>query len=250
MASRQHLVPTPTVDRNGKVTTVYRKLSPAQKGAPLPGPAPVAGRDKHWRKYAVNTLVDYLSPSLYNVEHREDLKQSLSAYSDELLEMLVGDGTGLNHTDPDASPTAAVVMSDLNSGRPENEIREGLCFYPHIKEAAATAAAARQMVDSLHDYPQLPTTGDLSAEGEVVREQCIALLKVMCACWRSGSTGHFRVDGMSFALVDDNLVGFVMEHPDKGDLIAGVITERGVADVKVLAEMIDSESPSLSGGTL
>ena len=250
MAPRKHLVPTPTVDRNGKATTVYRKLPPAQKGAPLPGPAPVAGRDKRWRKYAVNTLVDYLSPSLYNVEHREDLKRSLRMYSDELLEMLVGDGTGLNHTDPDASPTPAVVMSDLNSGRPENEIREGLCFFPHIKEEAATAAVARQMVNSLHDYHQLPKTDDLSAESEEVREQCIALLKVMCACWCSGSVKHFGKDGMSFALADDSLVDFVMANPDKGGLIAGVIAERGVADVKMLAEMIGSESPSLSSGLL
>lgn len=93
MNSRSHLIPTPTVDRNGKQTTVYRRQESTATAASFPGPSIPAHANRRGDDIdAVNNLIrDHANKYGFRSFRDElvDIIRGMSASSDENYPALV-----------------------------------------------------------------------------------------------------------------------------------------------------------------
>lgn len=243
MASRGNLIPTTVVDKNGRRTTVHKKAPGTSKVASLPPVAALTSTvsEKERRNSLTETLLSawpaYDSDSLKGSNARAFLRDC----SMESLE-------GLEHTRVNHPGTFTKMGYMASDGYSEAEVREAMYFYPQMR--GSSYFTARRIMASLHEYRELPYTQDLSSEDEAVRAQCTALIRVIESLIDGDHEDAFHDRQPPFMIRDLGLVEFTVEHPDRADLIAGFVRDRGAADVNVLTELLESESPSLGSGLL
>jgi hypothetical protein len=242
MADRSHLTPVPTVDKNGRVTTVYRKPSAAVQGPAVPRVAAVTVKSSQ-REELITALVDRWDPSRYNEDKRHEIAEHLRGYSDELLEML----NSMDKSNKTARHSAS-------RGVPENEVREELCFFPYLRGRAYHTA--RMLIRSLHDYPAVFSSEDFSLEDEETKIGCRALLRVTDLMLDHGDDENFMTDDLSsFALRDEELVALVVNSGDRSDQVVEFIRDRlvsgaGTVNAPLIEEMLASDVSAISSGVL
>lgn len=245
MTSRENLVPTAIVDKNGRQTTVHKKAANTRTGTSLPR---VGGSSVSEAKRR-NGLVDSVLSAwpYYDVSSAKghNMLMVLRQCSMDSLERL----ESMRLENPQVLTMLGFLATDDDS---EESLREAMYFYPHMGNL--TFYFARNIMASLHEYRQLPDSRDFSAESDEVRTQCKALISVtngLINLTQSDlSSSAFRPSQHHFVIDDDALVGFVLDHTDSADLIAGFLQERGVTDVEVLSQLLASESPALGTGLL
>lgn len=188
-----NLVPTPVVNRNGILTTVYKKLFKNRSTPAMPVPAittatkPVLTKDQ--RDVVLAKLKDYVDTfqgtnnfSLKSID-RELIFRVLTQYPDHALVSLH------EHFMRDINPTDNFdehienqgVMSLLSSHKAD-EAADAICEYLSIRTAIQVPAYkfndTFSIVRALHDYPQLPTMESYADADEQTQTRLIALLRV------------------------------------------------------------------------
>lgn len=250
MAPRENLIPTRTVDKNGKATTVYVKPSTTGTASAL-GSVPVPPASPHReteRRELVQDLVNVLKPSGYNDDLRNKIFDRLSAFPDELLDRIAA-SQGLPHFD--------WIGHSIGNSFPESEVSEHLEFFPSMGDT--TYFIARNLIKSLHAYPGYLDSNDLSKAGDEVIGQCQALLKVVSVL-NDSYLDVFDEDKDVFVLRDERFVEFVINHSDKAEMIVDFIRDRAKPsiyawgadslDIELLTEVVAAESPAVSSGLL
>lgn len=243
MTSRENLEPTRTVDKNGRLTTVYKKKSSGSKSLlTVPMPKPLVMQVD--RQRIVSDFDAHFESVGMSVGARGIMMGALEDYSDELLGKL-------DEARSDLAPGLRLVGTSLSRGETENDLSEQLYFFRELD--GSMYYAARHLVDSLHHYPQLPASVDYSKESDEVRAQCSALIAVGRVSSNLGGYGVDEVFDSSkgeYVLRDERLVELVLAHSDKAVLISDFIRSRRTLDVDVLTEFVSSESKALSTGLL
>lgn len=247
MTARENLNPTTVVDKNGRVTTVYRKPQAAPGRTSIPqvkSPSMTAAR----RKEMIGELALRYETTKSGPGGIRNLTKVLKTYPDELLERL----EGMRVTN---SPAQWIAKASVADGEFPAAINERLTFYPEVGHL--NYRGLRMRVAALHDIPQLPESDDFTKESDEVVAQCRALLVVIDACNRAGLYGEYHDDPSDTMLrddrvieLDDLLVDFVIAHPDHSVEIANFIRERKAIDLDLLTELVEGDARALGSGAL
>lgn len=240
MAPRNHLTPTPTVDKNGKLTTVYRKQA-TSTSSPAGVPAPSLADISVERK--MELIRSFLSG--YEIGNRDDstlmeTTRTVAAYPVDLLEKLCS---------PEivSSDYHWMIKSMVSDGCGSDFMNEYLYFLPDVSEASIYTSQA--LVKSLHGYSQLPSSADYSRDDEATRAKCSALLRFSNAA-RLVSLEVFRDDEFRFTLKDHALVELILENHGSIETLVAAVRERRSADPEMLASVLETDSPTLERGIL
>lgn len=239
MASRDHLVPTLTVDKNGRTTTVHKKLATtgSAKSIPFSKNTELIVR----RKDLIHGLATVME-STWAGGNVNALTQTLKMFPDSLLQRL-------DHTQATNSVAfARIVRIAITKGAGEKSVREYLFFLDDLD--ASSYYAARDHIAALHRYTQLPESDDFSQESDELKSQCRALIAVQRACSHLDEDDMFRLESGMFVLDDDGFVELILAHPDKATQIVNFIRERRSIDVGLIAEVISGDATALGSGTL
>lgn len=239
MASRGNLVATPTVDKNGRRTTVYRKAGSSVGAAGFPSPK------IHLFSEQSQTVMTRLCDG-YGVSgsHRVDLMNELASYPDEVLDALWD--IQLKDPDPKAPSLAWAVAYRVKQCEGVSAVREAMYFFPLIGEHYPYNFLSQQ-VDALHRYPQLPKREDFTLEDETVRSQCKAILLLHAAV---ASVMGNRTNNQQGIISATELVDLTVKEHERAERIIKIITERNSIDVSMIRSVLDAEVTSLSNGVL
>lgn len=177
------------------------------------------------------------------------LRTFLSAYPSPLLTLVHSVLTG----------SESVLSRDLitlvcNSHVNANTIHEYLSFRPYLDEKTYRGAAL-SFIKGLRMYPQLPPADNYAATDGHVQAQVIALLRVVEKMDADHDTSDNMNPPISYdrgiaVLTGDDLIRLVIANPEKAEMIAQTIIERGTSDAALIASVIGTDAQSLSRGTL
>lgn len=240
MTSRSNLTPTPTVDKNGRQTTVYRKqvaVTANATGVPAPALADtsVARRTELIRRVMSNFRIDRDTDDALM-----KMTRAVATYPVDLLEKLC---------DPDTASSDYYWMINamVDDGGTAESVNEYLHFLPDVTEASLYVSQA--LVKSLHGYSQLPSSADYSRENEELRSQCSALLRFSNAA-RLAGLEVFKDDEFRFTLKDHAMVELILENHDSVGTLVAAVRERKSADPVMLDSVLKTDSPALGKGVL
>lgn len=230
------LIPTPVVDKNGRLTTVHKKAVEAGTGS-VTIPAPTFAEPSFLERQREIILWSVAGSLRMTAKKQEEVKKTISGYSDGFLPKLV---EALEDEDR-TSATAHLIFH----GKDEREVGEMIRFLPSTDITGFTGSFA--LIKTLHGYyPGLPDAEDYSLASADVQSQCESLLHVTCAV-RECSPEWFnwmrRVDvddDSTMILKDERLVALALERHDVCLKIVDVIYERESADFDIIG-------PALSG---
>lgn len=243
MASRDNLVATPTVDRNGRATTVYRRQGAGTADAKrIPSPQIISsGEDRMelTREVSLKLLGDAIIPAA----DRRAIVENLHTYSDEMLKKILKTVSAEENAQQGKRRLDKLHVK-IARGATEDSINEALFFYPLTEDSGAVAS--NRLIDSLSHYPQLPESDDYSREDPVTVERCTALIRVADAL--SYLTGD--VLNPEWVITDQRLTQLVLANPGRGEQIAGIIKERQSVDVDLIESIIGGDSAALDDGRL
>jgi hypothetical protein len=166
--------------------------------------------------------------------------------SDELLSII-------DNIDP-ADKKLMRIKTSVNYNRTANELREEICFLPHLQDDAYVFL--QDLVRSLHEYEGILDSEDFSREDETMKGKCRALLsvtelftqrRVYENCVSESRTG--------ISLRDPALISLIISNTDRIGLITGYLRDRldagvKIVDVSLLEELLDSTAPAIGNGVL
>lgn len=254
MSQREHLIPTPTVDRNGKATTVYRKSVSSTPAKLLPAPV-VTNYDQAKSGLVMDTVVELFRGTVIGIDQREIANAALRSCSSEVVERVHSSLTGLGFDSgrSELSQLLRVKLSYFPERRSEleGELDDALCFYPLVRKRSYNVA--ERIIASLRKYPQVPaTTERFSGESDEVMAKYVALVRVI-----DSSIGYpndrsiFKDDSLGlYVFEDDKFTELVLEYPEQTEQIISVIRERGTRDPEAIRMVIEGSTTALSSGAL
>lgn len=245
------LVPTPTVDKNGRQTTVYRRVEADNKSANgIPAPR-VSGVRVPVSEEIVNAISGIL---MYDEGDREEeeLRRYLQKLSPVFRETLTG---VLNDEDYNFVTSVAANIHDLNDEAFLNE------FIRFVREAGINdLGRAGGMVRALHRYPLHLVGGhhDLTKAPDAVQESCSRLLRVTAALeelYEEDMTSIRYIDfynGLSSApiLANDQMIDLVASDAYATEKILEIIATYRTHDVNAIFGIMNGVEPSLAEGSL
>lgn len=247
MASN-NLTPTPTVDKNGRQTTVYRKpgrlLEPLRQFPSVVTPDNAEDAPNKWeaRQEMLRSISQTASDDLRCGNSPRDIRKHIMTFSDELLERIEA-------CQKEAAPWSRRVNARLVELSSSNEVSETAHFAPLVSEDVLDNAA-RSMLMSLHYYPQLPNSKDYSQESPEVRLQAEALMRVIDAAMEHGICRWNGVHVESLVLNDEGFADLVIENSDRVEVIVDFVRDRKMIDVGALREILSMNTSPLSRGVL
>lgn len=252
MASRDDLIPTPTVDKNGKQTTVYRRGY--QSGATTRTfPTPTVSEPSSARNDLIGDTALALASAANAPEFSlRSVTKDLERCSDELIEHVA---EVLGSVDDERARTKVAVKISLQIMRKpqgeksgaahEEEVHEELYLYPVVPDAGPTMV--RRIIESVRHLPQFSGMTSLRDASEDDLRNCRALARVMGSALREHLIDP-RLDSYTFE--DERVIDLVLEYPERASLIADVIRDRYTLDPVLLREVVESEASALGSGIL
>jgi hypothetical protein len=254
MAPRENLIPTPTVDKNGRQTTVYR--SPGSRGLTKTIPSPSVGLTAKARsELTVQTALELFRGTNVDAVTRRETIDTLRACSDELVERIYSSLMSVDSLDSrlELSSKIRIKFSKRFSDEAgfEERLDDALYFYPFLPHRSF--ALADKIIRSLHQYPQLPRTKkhfkNVSSD---VMTRYVALAQAIDAVLTiSAISGPFRRGTADvYVFDDDKLTELVLGYPERSDLITRFIRERGTYDPDLIRTVVDGGAPAISSGAL
>lgn len=250
MAS-SNLFPTPTVDKNGRRTTVYRKserpLEPLRQFPSVSFPAhgnDASGVVNGWevRQEKLRGISQHASEVMKCGNSQRDIKKHIMTFPDELLERI-------ESCQKEGALWSRRVDARLVELSDFNEVSETTHFAPLISDDILDNSA-RSMIQSLHYYPQLPKSKDYSQESPELRLQAEALMRVIDTAIDHGICGWNGVNVESLVIKVEGFAELVMENKDRVEMIIDFMRDRKIIDVGAIREILSTDAPSLSRGVL
>lgn len=257
MTKKPGLIPNVTTDKNGKITTVYRKPT----GVPetnLVIPAPFAPAGASTGRTATINKVSSLMMGILSLspDRAEKPDAMLERYPDDFIERLDHQLT----SDPNGSFFAAKA---IERGASLSFVSEMLTFGPIMQ--TDSSELADELVRGLRRYKQLPDMQDYGTAPKEVIQQCAALITVAellddyqydnpeiqipvsTYVPDEGYTKHRS----SMTINNDDLIEIIMEHPEEAERIVDLIIERGSEDMELIREIMgQDDSRALTPGIL
>ena len=236
MPRNPDLVPRVITDVNGRVTTVYLKPAGTSSGKTLPAPVLPNGN-------LIDSLVVRAGELLgLGDRGRHDLRLALRQYSPGFLSWL----TPVLGEDGEMSSRIAGMV---NNGYKESLIRDSMLFQRLLSETGHHISPSHlpSLVRGLSRYDQFDDVVEFGLEDEKVQNQCIALLLVAAELASGPLTDHAMDRNR---IIDDSLVGLILERTEDAALLAGVIREHHVIDPTTILGVLDGTTPSLASGAL
>lgn len=254
MVNRSNLVPTHTVDKNGRQTTVYRRNG---AGASVPSvPAPelkLTINDDLVRETAQELLKDLFpgssSRGTNDAAMRRGVVSAIRSYPEALVKELRDAIIGLDQSTD--SENLRESLCELIEKKPsEAKLREAILLYPAVSKW--NEEVGKEIIGSLREYEGIPAWSDLSRESDEVKARCVAMATVVSEVFSfSPSSEYFRTKGKSdLVLKDEALVDLVFEYPERAGEMAAVIRERKSVDPVLLRGIVASDSRALGEGSL
>lgn len=246
-----NLVPSPIVDKNGRYTTVYRRMDePASTAVGIPAPI-VSGVSEREIEARVKRIMDEVSEivSFFDEVAYEEAESTVRAYSPELLVRIEDAFQEL-----ETSTIAALLIQD---GEDEAMVSEFIEYVPDLNGIDNFFEAKRAVMSLRGDfYPGLPESADYGSAESHVKEQCHALMKVTSAL-KTEEAGELRLVTLSaepneraWIIADQRLISLVLERPQDVDLIVKTIKEKHTGDFGVMHAVLHAESLPLADGSL
>ena len=251
MTTRENLVPDVVVDKNGKVTTVYRKPRvPQAKGAtPLFPPVAVVTREE--RKLMIRDSIS----DLIDLDDERDidaLHKTLGQYSGKFLEELE---TALRDEDVNfATALAANVFTEEN----EEILRECITFARSL--GLNDMGEAFSLVRSMRLQNRFSGYRDVSKAPEDMQRDYVALMgltRLLSEHDKDASSPAMNYVEQSNSglppmplIVDEGLVDLALESQQSMELMRNVIIDYNTADPNVIKGIMSGLTPTLAAGSL
>lgn len=273
---KNNLVPTQIVNKNGVRTTVHKRDSTTMTKAaelPVPGSALRSGAGKLTsveRTVMVDKLTTLFSRSSYPPEifgnsidsyHPSVMpfREKLENYSDELIGKLHKSAHSTDRSngtfllvDEDKSEEYLLTYLALHGNDYERIFDTGRGYSFNLPDAVNSLAAYRQLpYEHTDEYYQKATalTGVVTAiQYKIPRE----------SHWEDHSEARYVTytpnpenEEESLArIASDDIIELILERPERWTQIADIITERATTDTSLIRSIINSDTSSISEGTL
>jgi hypothetical protein len=245
MAGRDDLVQTPTVDKNGRQTTVYKRAAtPVQKRkVPAPASPPVNSLDED-----IALVMKVLG--LQGNDARRHILSSMWQFPDSFRSTLRG---LLRQKDRELATHIAGMVRFNESLTLINECNSLLRAIDVPDLELGTA-----LVKSLRHYNQLEWAGDYSVINDGLRAQCIALMNTTAAVvevspdpWPALIFVPNNKGTQASPIINDEfLIQAVLDHPEEAPAITRVIREHGLSSYRPIRAILDGITVPLVDGVL
>lgn len=244
------LIPTLTVDVNGRTTTVHKlPQGSTDRMNSIPAPAsPVNGKSRMEREARVNRLAQHVQELTGD---EDGIQQRISRYSDGFLDRI----EDLFDSESDlATPVAGQIVGDEN----ERFISECIHFYPKIGQGDYGETSS--YVRSLRTYPALRNASSLTT-GEQ-EHQSLAVMEATRIIHEKTAPSFFvdpshpleyRSTGMDWdmkVIKQQRLVHLIMSNPDRSDAIGNVVARYGFTEPASILAIMGGTIPVLADGAL
>lgn len=252
MASRNDLIPTPIVDKNGKQTTVHRRGGPSG-GAAMTIPKPTMSDPNSAREELVKETALILASAANAPEFSLlSVTRDLDCCSDGLVDRIA---EVLSTIDDEALKKKVAIKISLQIMRKpkgkqsgaahEEEMHEELYLYPFAPEAGPTML--QRIIVSVRHLPQFSGMTSLRDASDEELKGCRALARVM-----STALEERLIDPFSdyYVFEDERVTDLVLEYPEHARLIAEVIHDRYTLDPVLLRDVVENEASALGSGIL
>lgn len=248
MTKRDHLTAVPTVDKNGKHTTVYRKNEKEPKVVQS-FPSPVATPSAVHRL----ELDRKVSLALLDVGWHEARDRRLVV--DTVKGLSVGTVLRIDQmlasAGDDRDKLTKQITEEVKHGADdpdfESRLNHSLHFYPVISDWPYSLV--RKIIGSLNHYEQLPPMENFTYDDDVM-EKCVALLRVFDAAHLTIPEGTPWYNNLYCMFEDERLVELIFDNPEKSELLAATVRDRRTIDAEMLSLVVHGEASALSSGTL
>lgn len=264
MKSLRDLIPTRILDRNGKATTVHKKVdlngTAKQFSAPPPLAAPTNKVD-----IELFQIVSDMNRMMYPADETPDFIHNaetiisktvtaLNAYPEKLRKTI------LDYIKTETHEKTRGVLYWVQEGWTEATLNEWFSCEEVLQDTQPD-----QLLRGVHLYPQLPQIEDYTTADERTQEQVTALLAVTARLEKEKfareranrddpTLNDFPLETVGYhqavKLNNDGLIKLILDRPEQADQIAGIILERGTADAELIQEALVTDSPSLHHGVL
>jgi hypothetical protein len=251
MSNRSHLVPTPTVTKNGVQTTVYVKPG-ATNGVSLPPVAKPDAAGARRMELEYDTAKALVSSGWYRddgdgEDDREDsyqrCRETFKSYSSETLHMIMEKA--------ETEMSSGLLSRVAYDKSPEKLLIDWMMFKPeggssHQAETAWMARIDPILLGFAH-YPHMAPQD----EPETRRAQGNAILRLIDKMADKGFsfiTSYSNVDRQRVVhIADEGIRDLITTYPDP-DAVADLIIERDITDAEQLAGIL--EGMTRTGRTL
>lgn len=245
MAGRDNLVPTPTVDKNGKQTTVYRSAAPSAQKKKVPAPVPPS----------VNSLDEdtALVMKMLGLKGNDARRQVLSVLWQFPAPFRLTLQGFLRQKDREL---ATHIAGMIHSNEGQTTIRECDSLLRAIDVPDLELGTA--LVKSLRHCNELEWAGDYSVTDDELRAKCIALMNVTAAVvevapdmWPALVLVPNTTGDMDSPIIRDKLlVRAVLEQPEEAPAITKVIRDSGLTSYRPIRAILDGVAAPLVDGVL
>lgn len=279
------LVPTQIINKNGVSTTVHKRAASSRDmSSSLPAPVSQTPQSEALSTGARMSMVDYLTGRflrLHNMEQRyyhtgtappvevTDLhgeearafRKQLATYSAELVEKMFTAARDIDHP-------ASGAFSYVREGKSEGYLRTYFVFNEpqHDKvfkfdPRSRLRISIPDAIDSLSAYPHLQYE-----DAPAYYQKAVAICGVVAAIQsdvpneKHGNVQEARFitytprpeeqDTYLARITNDDLVDLILEHPDKWEDIAEVITTRQTDDAEFIRTIIFTGAYAMREGML
>lgn len=254
MPLNPNLIPTVTVDKNGRTTTVHRKPNVSVSNTALPAPA--IGEDTARDRILVNHVLALITSLVgrqdVNASKLVPLKTSLNYFKTSFLQRLE------LYLQCDHATSLGVAQQVVN-GEFAEIIDETIYYHQRIGGTDYWDSAA--LVRSLAHYDPLSIYNDLSKIDEPIRKQCEALIKATSVIdSESGTAPGAEEHPLEYAPADydrqmriiknQGLVKLIMDNPDDAKHIAHIVVKHNTTDQNSILGIMRGIIPALAEGSL
>lgn len=244
MAGRGSLVPTPTVDKNGKQTTVYKRAEPPAQKRKVPAPA----------SPSVNSLDEdtALVMKMLGMKGNDARRQVLSVLWQFPAPFRLTLQGLLRQKDREL---ATHIAGMIRSNEGQTTIRECNALLRAIDVPDLEMGTA--LVKSLRHCNQLEWASDYSVVDDELRAKCIALMGTTAAVMEVNDeypaivlASNMKGTKDSPIIRDEFLVQAVLERPEEAPAIIRVIKEHGLTSYPPIRAVLDGITVPLVDGVL
>jgi hypothetical protein len=244
------LIPTLTVDVNGRTTTVHKLpqgSTDRMMSIPAPG-SPVSNKSQMMRESRVNKLAQHVADLTGD---DDDISGQISRYSDGFLDRI----EELFDSESDlATPVAGQIVGREN----ERFISECIHFYPKMDHEDYGEASS--YVRSLRLYPELRHASSLT-RGEQ-EHQSLALMEATRIIHEKTPPSFFADPShpLEYRSTDSDwdlkiikqarLVNFIVRNPDRAEAIGKVVARYGFTEPASILAVMGGTIPALADGAL
>lgn len=251
MADRTRLIPTPTVDRNGRTTTVYRRPASSTEGRKaVPSPEGTAVQVREELVANLTRSVIKLVAGVSEKNSGEKIRATLGGYSTPFLKYL--SSAALGNSDGVATSTAHYICK----GTDGTTLGNALHFAERLEQGEVWSVMP--LVKSLEYYPELAgSQREYRTAKQSHSDRVVALMRatVFTEQYCGDKTRRFidyAVEGVEVipVLKDSRLVSLLVTQPEDIDRILSVIRQRESADYDLIMDTVSNPAAILHGGIL